>query len=560
MWDVYNKDIIMAISLSAEQQTILELFLNSKQYIIPAYQRAYSWEYDQCFQLYNDIINAYNNGKEDYFLGNLIVAKGADDKLKPQLVDGQQRMLTIWIILKILSELWPNNYVKRLISVETLESSSCEAKIRSTIFETGDDDQLQDVYKTNLDELRKRLIEVLNSKGMVDERKIQSRIEANTLHLFNWFSHFFSQISNEEKKDFVYYFLNNISLLPIELSGADIDEASSKALTIFETINNRGMNLSDADIFKARLYNKATNQNMQDDFMNKWIDIRLSCEDINITIDELFRYYSHIIRGLNRITTGEENMRNFFINKPFSPLRNKDYISLIEELYKILDVLNYYQENLQKSTDLTPWLQIIEAYSNQYPKTSIIVYLYKYGKIDINSQVEFVKSIVRYAYYTGSTSTVKFEIYTVISKIMNDELIGHYLYPTINDSLFDFSSRLRKGFALMAHYLKYPKAIKYSIDNIISKDEIDKDTLSSNWNIGNFDKFIYSLGNTIVLDIPKRYITLEEKTKYYKTSQMPSVQKILDTKFTYNRYIEREKQLRSIIIKFFQGVNANNKD
>src|SRR5574344_2997268 len=269
MWDVYNKDIIMAISLSAEQQTILELFLNSKQYIIPAYQRAYSWEYDQCFQLYNDIINAYNNGKEDYFLGNLIVAKGADDKLKPQLVDGQQRMLTIWIILKILSELWPNNYVKRLISVETLESSSCEAKIRSTIFETGDDDQLQDVYKTNLDELRKRLIEVLNSKGMVDERKIQSRIEANTLHLFNWFSHFFSQISNEEKKDFVYYFLNNISLLPIELSGADIDEASSKALTIFETINNRGMNLSDADIFKARLYNKATNQNMQDDFMNK---------------------------------------------------------------------------------------------------------------------------------------------------------------------------------------------------------------------------------------------------------------------------------------------------
>ena len=50
----------MALSLSAEQKSVYDIFYNNVQYIIPDYQRSYSWEFDQCNQLYLDFISAFD--------------------------------------------------------------------------------------------------------------------------------------------------------------------------------------------------------------------------------------------------------------------------------------------------------------------------------------------------------------------------------------------------------------------------------------------------------------------------------------------------------------------
>ncbi len=64
----------MSLSLSAEQKKILNIFKIDEQYIIPYYQRPYSWEYEQCFQFYNDLMEAFKS-KEDYFIGNIIIER-----------------------------------------------------------------------------------------------------------------------------------------------------------------------------------------------------------------------------------------------------------------------------------------------------------------------------------------------------------------------------------------------------------------------------------------------------------------------------------------------------
>lgn len=51
----------MPLSLSAEQKELLKIFKIEEQYVIPSYQRPYSWEYDHCFQLYNDLQEAYKD-------------------------------------------------------------------------------------------------------------------------------------------------------------------------------------------------------------------------------------------------------------------------------------------------------------------------------------------------------------------------------------------------------------------------------------------------------------------------------------------------------------------
>ena len=68
--------------------------------------------------------------------------------------------------------------------------------------------------------------------------------------MFIWLSNF-KEKNEANCKEFIYYVLDQVFLLPIELLGNTVIEATNKALKIFETINNRGMNLGFADIFKA---------------------------------------------------------------------------------------------------------------------------------------------------------------------------------------------------------------------------------------------------------------------------------------------------------------------
>lgn len=78
----------MAINLNAEQKSIRKLFYNTDQYVIPEFQRAYSWEYEQCDQFYNDLLNAFIHNTE-YFLGNIVLARSKENENAPQIIDGQ---------------------------------------------------------------------------------------------------------------------------------------------------------------------------------------------------------------------------------------------------------------------------------------------------------------------------------------------------------------------------------------------------------------------------------------------------------------------------------------
>ena len=84
-------------------------------------------------------------------------------------------------------------------------------------------------------------------------------------------------LNNTKRLRFWSFFLERVYLLPIELDGKDVAEASDRALTIFETINNRGQALEDSDIFKARLFKSAKADEKEDEFINRWQDFNEVC-------------------------------------------------------------------------------------------------------------------------------------------------------------------------------------------------------------------------------------------------------------------------------------------
>ena len=148
----------MALYLSAEQKNLKSLFSNDDRYIIPSYQRHYSWTMEECKQLYDDVLEAFESNTDSYFLGNIVLAEGEKDD-RPEVVDGQQRLITLWLYLKSLCILQPNNNrLKRMIQVESYEEESTSdylSKISSDVFEVKDQMQIDEVLMQEVAEVKK---------------------------------------------------------------------------------------------------------------------------------------------------------------------------------------------------------------------------------------------------------------------------------------------------------------------------------------------------------------------------------------------------------------------
>lgn len=548
------------ISLTAEQKTIEGIFGSPNEtYVIPMYQRPYSWGFDQLYELYKDLMSAYNED-EPYFLGNIIMARSKDysNDGKSSVVDGQQRIITIWTLIKVLSLYLPDiNSLQRALYVVPWSGKDQLPKIESKIFENNDDDAIDAIFKYDKEKIESRYKAVATSDG-INERKCESKVEYALLYFYQQFV-----ALKDDKFDlagFAQFLMRRVTMLPIVQSADGQEDAENKALTIFETINNRGMDLEDADIFKARLYDSAYTKERREEFIAMWVDFKADCDELKLSVDDIFRYYSHIIRGRQRITSNEKRLREFFSNEPFSPLKTLNYKEVLEDLNKILSILKYMNKERGDSNDVGIWLQIVNAYTNQYPTYALVVYLY-YNNVDTDEEkhrfISFLQSLIRYCFYMGSTTSVKFNIYNMIKVIANKGEIDAN-YTDVAPDYFSHLGRLQNAFALLAYYLdsKEPIPTRFTVDKIVNLR--DKDLLGEDWHYQYLSDICNSIGNLVVMDLPKRYNSLTDKYDYYKLSKNEYVKNILTSKtFTFENYKERNRHLKMLLANFFNKPEEN---
>lgn len=84
--------------MDARKGNIYEILNGNKQFLIPVYQRFYSWDIDQCKRLWNDIVEMQRKGKVGHFVGSIVnIAEQAmpTGVQKYMIIDGQQRMTTL---------------------------------------------------------------------------------------------------------------------------------------------------------------------------------------------------------------------------------------------------------------------------------------------------------------------------------------------------------------------------------------------------------------------------------------------------------------------------------
>jgi len=280
--------------------------------------------------------------------------------------------------------------------------------------------------------------------------------------------------------------------LPIQTQGDDRSIARENALKIFETINDRGMPLSDSDIFKAKLFSLALSEGKSNKFIDEWTELDEQCTSIDYTIDAIFKIYTQIIRGEQKIKTTEVGLRDFFTKKKYSPFNNKaiTYKKVLEDVFNIIDCISFYQTVIKNPTNyqiISKWFQVLKEHRNKYPRTALFVYLYKNGLDDNQKLIYFCKNLIRLSFDRNMKSQLQFQIYELIIRITFDKLEDYYS-SKVKESDFEYFGILKNAYALLTFYLQdnQDALSSYKFDKIINPKDIDR--LDISWNNISFKK------------------------------------------------------------------------
>ena len=214
-------------------------------YLIPEYQREYVWEEKQVMQLLSDIYDQFiSNPDAEYFLGTIVLCKH-EGVGKYEVIDGQQRLITLSLIFNSFRRLLKKHaceigHIEKLLRSITSNSKgdAISSEILEIQYEGGE--VLYDLYKLDVsEEIQFNLIEGKPGKTIHDAH------ETVECFLRDTFSY---PEDIENLKHFSGYVLNNIKI--IQIVTPDI----GSALKIFETINERGVGLDDVDLLKNLLF------------------------------------------------------------------------------------------------------------------------------------------------------------------------------------------------------------------------------------------------------------------------------------------------------------------
>ena len=170
---------------------------------------------------------------------------------------------------------------------------------------------------------------------------------------------------------FIYALLNQVIILPITADTQDT------ALTIFSTLNDRGLPLSDADIFKAKIYNNL-NKEEKEKFIEEWKEVEEDSLRISESIQQLFYYHMFYQRALeNDKVTTTPGLRKYYSANKFERILKPNILSNLRQILNLWEVISnknvIEDEEWSKNIEILKILDILTSYPNEFWKYPVII-------------------------------------------------------------------------------------------------------------------------------------------------------------------------------------------
>lgn len=375
-------------NINVNKQNVLQLLTSGQEipFVIPEYQRPYSWSDDEIITLFEDlwefsIERTHSDGAKNYFLGCVV---SYEENGERQIIDGQQRITSLFLLLRAVFSMLEKEDNK------TDEVNNFIQKIKPALWKenemTGKEDRSKILLRS----------EVVTDSGNLILRNILESGEAdknakdNYSKNYNKFKELYiqkSQSSPNQIYHFVLALLNYSILLPIT---ADDQET---ALTIFNTLNNRGLPLSDADIFKSYIYKKLDDTGKKA-FINKWKKLETDAEKVNESIQSLFYYNMFYMRAREKDDKSTTpGVRKYYLDKNKNRLTPEviDDLAVNLQLWKVINGREAVDgEEWSQNMDIRKILDSLSSYTNEFWKYPVSIFFMEH-KDKANFEEIFLK-------------------------------------------------------------------------------------------------------------------------------------------------------------------------
>lgn len=235
------------MSNTSKIATLEQVKDNETFFEIPPYQRLYEWENRQIETLLDDMKKACDEGKEQYFIGNITTSKKGD---RFALIDGQQRLTTLWFI--------GFYFAKKCDEWKNFIAQGENLRISMPI---------RDNEETALKELARNIKDKRNLADSLPSN-IHTKIKAAFECIEMWFNNA-EKIQASEIENFAKFIYEKVCFIFVELAqNTDLNR-------FFVRMNNRGKQLESHEILKARILHKISDER------EKYAEIWNLCNDMN---------------------------------------------------------------------------------------------------------------------------------------------------------------------------------------------------------------------------------------------------------------------------------------
>lgn len=526
----------MSTTIEVNKKSVKE-FLDAgkkQKFVIPEYQRPYAWREEEVQTLFEDLVE-YTQERIDspYFLGTIVSYTNGDKE--QEIIDGQQRVTTLCLLLRAL-------YTKIEKMDHTKERNNFISQIEPALWETDELSGEADKSKTLLESrvFESEYNDILNnilSTGIADE-DAKDNYTRNYILLQN----LIDQYAKDEPLTF-YHLINNILnkaiVLPIKADSQDT------ALTIFSTLNDRGLPLSGADIFKAKIYNNIKDNEARNTFIQRWQEVSAGAEYAEESIQKLFYYYMFYLRAkANDKKTTTPGLRKYYSNNNFIRLYDSDLMDDLSSILNFWSVVNNKEEiegeTWSSNFEILKVLDILTSYPNEFWKYPVITYYLCYKDSD-NFEDKFlfflrklfVNLCSRYI-VTPTINAVKQNILNLNSEIINsDEPKFEFKAVDYNIIKAKLKNPHRNVVRMLLKLLAYDNDLQYEL--LPEKWEIEhilprkwQDSYFPNSSEEEVNEIIEHLGNKIPFEKKLNIVAsngyFEKKKDLYKKSKIVMVQ------------------------------------
>lgn len=530
--------------MDAKATTLLKFFEENQnnQFIIPIYQRLYSWKKEQCEQLWDDIIKIGGNDKMNgHFIGSILYARVDDTHSSPLLIiDGQQRLTTITLLFIALRNHSSDEVKRKEIESYLINSDKDgDKKFRLILSESDKDTLLSLIDK---------------------DRRKPSEPSLKIVENFKLFEEWIRK--NTDKLETIFKGLEKLMIVWIALKKEKDDPQ-----LIFESMNSKGIELTQTDLIRNYIVME-TEVKKQEDFYNQyWRAMEENFKQSETLFNQFVRHYLTIKIGKIPI---EKRVYEAF--KDYQQKEGIEIEDLLKDLQKYCGYFCQIAFKKEADKDLNKALSFLVDLEMDviYP---LLLELYSDYSDGVLSKADFIPTIYLTESYIcrravcglGTKGLNKiFAFFT--KKIDKDQYLesikAHFLSLEKTTGKFPKDSEFRDSFITIDFYhFKKNKYFFERLENFDTKEPVNTQectiehimpqTLTKEWkrDLGeNFqaihDKYLHTIGNLTLTGYNQEYSnkSFQEKRgmeKGFKQSPLRLNQSLKDSEPFDEKKIEK---------------------